>query len=360
VSEEGKRRQLGRGLNALFGDETADYAELDRVRGTKPVPIEFLQPGQFQPRRHFDEEEISGLVESIRANGILQPILVRRLPESPDRFEIVAGERRWRAAQKAALHEVPVIVKDLDDGDALEIALVENLQRQDLAPLEEAEAYRRLMDDFGNTQEDLARRLGKSRSHIANTVRLLELPGPVKNLMEEGKLSAGHARALLGAKDAEGLAHRIVARGLNVRQAEALARGGKEGKRKAAGKDADTKALEAEVSNLLGLKVTINHRGAGGVVMIGYHTLEQLDELLRRLSHPVPAGRPRREAVEGPGPAESETRFESETILPAPEEPHEEAAGAPQTDAPQTDAAQTDADQTAEPEPGEASPPGSA
>jgi len=292
VSEDGKRKQLGRGLSALFGDEGADYAELDRVRMSKPVPIEFLQPGRFQPRRRFDEAEIEGLVESIRANGILQPILVRRVPESPDRFEIVAGERRWRAAQKAALHEVPVIVKDLADGDALEIALVENLQRQDLAPLEEAEAYRRLIDEFAHTQEDVARVLGKSRSHIANTVRLLELSDPVKKLVDEGKLSAGHARALLGARNAEKLARQIVSRGLNVRQAENLARGEKgEGKRKAPAKDADTRALEAEVSNLLGLKVTINHRGAGGVVMIGYHTLEQLDELLRRLSHPVPVGK---------------------------------------------------------------------
>ena len=288
MTEEGKRKQLGRGLSALFGDEGADYAELDRVRVSKPVPIEFLQPGRFQPRRHFDEAEIEGLVDSIRANGILQPILVRRLPESPDRFEIVAGERRWRAAQKAALHEVPVIVKELADGDALEIALVENLQRQDLAPLEEADAYKRLMAEFGHTQEDVARVLGKSRSHIANTVRLLELSDPIKKLIDEGKLSAGHARALLGARNAEKLAHQIVARGLNVRQAEHMARGEKEeGKRKAPMKDADTRALEAEVSNLLGLKVTINHRGVGGVVMIGYHTLEQLDELLRRLSQPV-------------------------------------------------------------------------
>jgi ParB family chromosome partitioning protein len=307
MSEE-KRRQLGRGLSALFGDESADYAELDRVRVSKAVPIEFLQPGRFQPRRHFDEAEIEGLVESIRANGILQPILVRRLPESPDKFEIVAGERRWRAAQKAALHEVPVIVKELADGDALEIALVENLQRQDLGPLEEAEAYRRLMEEFGNTQEDLAGALGKSRSHIANTIRLLDLPEPVKKLVDEGKLSAGHARALLGAKEPEKLARQIVARNLNVRQTELLARGEKEGRRRAAGKDADTKALEAEVSNQLGLKVTINHRGAGGVVMIGYHTLEQLDDLLRRLSQPAPPARPKISVT-----VTSPSRFASET-----------------------------------------------
>lgn len=328
MSEE-KRRQLGRGLSALFGDENADYAELDRVRVSKPVPIEFLQPGRFQPRRHFDEAEIEGLVESIRANGILQPILVRRLPESPDKFEIVAGERRWRAAQKAALHEVPVIVKDLADGDALEIALVENLQRQDLGPLEEADAYRRLMDEFENTQEDLARALGKSRSHIANTIRLLDLPESVKKLVEDGKLSAGHARALLGAKDPEKLAHHIVARNLNVRQAETLARGDKEPKRVRTGKDADTKALESEVSKQLGLKVTINHRGAGGVVMIGYHTLDQLDELLRRLSQPAPAGRGKIGVT-----INAVSRFGAETISPAAR--NDDAEPAPDSDARET------------------------
>lgn len=295
MSEEGKRRQLGRGLSALFGDEEADYAELDRVKAAKTVPVEMLQPGRFQPRRRFDEQEIQGLVESIRANGILQPILVRRLAESPDRFEIVAGERRWRAAQKASLHEVPVIVKELTDEDTLEISLVENLQRQDLNAIEEAEAYRRLIDEFENTQEDLARALGKSRSHIANTVRLLELPDKVKTLVTEGKLSAGHARALLGAPDPGALARAIVAKGLNVRQAEQLARGEKPGgkTRAAAAKDADTKALEAEMTSRLGLKVMINHRGQGGMVMIRYQTLEQLDDLLRRLSNPGNGAQPR-------------------------------------------------------------------
>jgi len=304
--EEGKRRQLGRGLSALFGDEGADYAELDKLRVNKAVPIELLQPGRFQPRHRFDEDEIRGLVDSIRANGILQPILVRRLPESPDKFEIIAGERRWRAAQKASLHEVPVIVKELDDASAIEIALVENLQRQDLTAIEEAEAYKRLLEEFGNTQEDLARTLGKSRSHIANMVRLLELPESVRELINDGKLTAGHARALIGNPDAEKLAKQIVARGLNVRQVEQLTRGEKEGKPKQATamKDADTRALEAEVSNLLGLKVSINHHGAGGMVMVVYKTLEQLDELLRRLSQP--GGRNRR--------AESPTRSDIEMM----------------------------------------------
>jgi len=294
MSDDGKRRQLGRGLSALFGDEEADYAELDRVKAAKTVPIEMLQPGRFQPRRRFDEQEIQGLVDSIRANGILQPILVRRLPESPDKFEIVAGERRWRAAQKASLHEVPVIVKELTDEDTLEISLVENLQRQDLNAIEEAEAYRRLIDEFENTQEDLSRALGKSRSHIANTVRLLDLPEKVRALVTEGKLSAGHGRALLGAPDPEALARTIVSRGLNVRQAEQLTRGEKPGgKKRVAEKDADTKALEAEIAGRLGLKVMINHRGQGGMVMIRYQTLEQLDDLVRRLSNPGTGPRPR-------------------------------------------------------------------
>lgn len=298
TADEGKRRQLGRGLSALLGEESEDYAELDRLRLSKTVPVEFLQPSRFQPRRRFDEEEIRGLVDSIRANGILQPILVRRITDQPDRFEIIAGERRWRAAQAAKLHEVPVIIKDLSDGDALEIALVENLQRQNLTPLEEAEAYRRLMEEFSHTQEDLARALGKSRSHIANTLRLLGLPEPVRTLLDEGKLTAGHGRALLAAADPARLAEQVVSKGLNVRQTETLAQGKKRAPRPAAHaeKDADTIALENEVSNLLGLKVAINHHPAGGTVTIRYQTLEQLDEILRRLSHVPHAARPARPA----------------------------------------------------------------
>jgi ParB family chromosome partitioning protein len=290
-AEDSKRRELGRGLSALLGEESEDYAELDRVRLTKPVPIEFLSPSRFQPRHRFDEGEIQGLVESIRENGILQPILVRRVAGAPERFEIVAGERRWRAAQTAKLHEVPVIIKDLSDGDALEIALVENLQRQDLTPVEEAEGFRRLMEEFTHTQEGLAKAVGRSRSHIANTVRLLALPDSVKDMLENGRLSAGHGRALLGAADPVARAREVVARGLNVRQTEHLVRAEKAPPRKTARpeKDTDTLALEKEISRLLGLKVSISHRQRGGTVTIRYKTLEQLDGVLQRLSHTPPA-----------------------------------------------------------------------
>jgi ParB family chromosome partitioning protein len=298
-AEDSRRKQLGRGLSALFGAEEADYAELERAGMT--VAVEFLQPSRFQPRHRFDEEEIKGLVDSVRENGILQPILVRRAADSAERYEIIAGERRWRAAQLAKLHEVPVIVKDLSDGDALEIALVENLQRQDLTPLEEAEGFQRLMAEFSHTQESLGRGLGKSRSHIANTIRLLGLPETVKAMIEDGRLSAGHARALLGAQDPEALARRVVARGLNVRQTEALVQAEKAPPRRAAAKDADTLALERDLAERLGLNVAINHRGAGGTLTIRYRTLEQLDDVVQRLSH----------APEAPdqGPGEGEREF---------------------------------------------------
>jgi ParB family chromosome partitioning protein len=282
-------RRLGRGLSALLGQESADYASLDRVRLSKMVPIEFLQPGPFQPRRRFVEEELAALAESIRANGILQPILVRRRGMQPNAYEIVAGERRWRAAQLAKLHEVPVIIRDIADREALELALVENLQRENLSPLEEAEGYHRLMQEFRNTQEELAEHVGKSRSHIANMLRLLTLPGDVKELVDSGALSAGHARALIGAPNALMLAKRVVAQGLSVRQTERLAAARKRPARPAKAKrpdlrDSDTVALERDLSNLLGLKVAISFDGTGGDVTIHYSTLEQLDALLQRLT----------------------------------------------------------------------------
>ena len=205
----GKRNQLGRGLSALLGNESNDYAELDRVRAGKNVPIEFLRPGRFQPRHRFDAGEINALAASITKNGILQPILVRRLPEEPNAFEIIAGERRWRAAQQAKLYEVPVVIRDFSDKEALEVALAENLQRQDLSPIEEGAGYRRLLEEFGYTQTDLADSLGKSRSHVANTIRLLDLPDAVRMLVDEGKLSAGHARALLAAREPVRLAEQV-------------------------------------------------------------------------------------------------------------------------------------------------------
>jgi ParB family chromosome partitioning protein len=252
------------------------------------LPVERLRPGKFQPRRRFDEDRIQDLVESIREKGVLQPILVRR--DGEDGYEIIAGERRWRAAQLAQLHEVPAIVNDLSDREAAEVALVENLQRQDLSPLEEAEGYRRLMDEFDHTQEDLAKAVGKSRSHVANTMRLLGLPDPVKGMLDDGRLTAGHARALLVADDTIGLAQQVVARGLNVRQTEKLVQDCAKPKKKAAAsaqapKDPDTAALERDLAALLGLKVTIKFHGKGGELTIAYGNLEQLDDILHRLSH---------------------------------------------------------------------------
>jgi ParB family chromosome partitioning protein len=292
-----KRNNLGRGLAALFGDEDEDYASLDRLRANKTVPIEHLHPSRVQPRLHFDEEALESLSESIREQGLLQPILVRRHPERPAEYEIVAGERRWRAAQRAQVHEVPIVIRELDDGAALELAIVENVQRQDLNPLEEAEGYRRLIDDFGHSQEKLSRVIGKSRPHIANTIRLLNLPEPIKALVREGRLSAGHGRALLTADAPESLAEEIVSRGLSVRETERLAAAGKEESRAPGsrsrgaaragtgrGKDTDTLALERDLSALLGLKVAIDIQGEGGSVTIHYETLEQLDDVLQRLN----------------------------------------------------------------------------
>ncbi len=292
MSEQVRRSNLGRGLSALFGEESGDYATLDRVRATKDVPTGQLHPNPRQPRHHFDDETIQELADSIKTNGLLQPILVRRHPERPSEYEIVAGERRWRAAQLAQLHQVPVVIRDLDDSQALELALVENLQRQDLSPLEEAEAFQRLMDEYNHRQEDLAGMLGKSRSFVANSLRLLTLPDGVKAALEAGKLTAGHARALVNAEDAEALAQKIIAKGLNVRQTEALLREGKSDGGDSRPqtvpsrpvKDADTLALERDLSELLGLKVSFEIKGQGGSLTIHYKTLEQLDDVLQRLN----------------------------------------------------------------------------
>jgi ParB family chromosome partitioning protein len=292
MSDSPKPRGLGRGLSALLDGGNEDYVSLDRARQGREVPIEALEPNRFQPRRRFDPEELENLASSIREKGVLQPIMVRRKADDPERYEIVAGERRWRAAQAAQLHRVPVIVKELSDSESLEVALVENIQRQDLNAIEEAEGYRRLLDDFGHTQDALAQLVGKSRSHVANSMRLLGLPDPVQVLVRDGSLSAGHARTLIGANDPEGLAQTIVRRGLSVRQAEKLSQdsGGKarRGKPAASADDgpyaADTRALENELSTKLGLPVKISFRNdEGGEVRIGYGSLEQLDDLCRRL-----------------------------------------------------------------------------
>jgi ParB family chromosome partitioning protein len=280
-----KRRNLGRGLNALLGGETDGETE-ERGRGPRMVPVESIEPSRVQPRRIFDKADLDTLTQSIREKGILQPILVRPIEGDGTKYELVAGERRWLAAQAARLHEVPIIVRELDDANALEIAIIENIQRADLTPLEEAEGYRRLMDEFNHTQEALSKVLGKSRSHIANTLRLMSLPASVKEMIDKREITAGHARALVSAKDPEALARDIVAKGLTVRDTERVTKSGKAGKKKkkGKGKSADAMALENDLSSLLGLGVTINTKGETGSMVIHFKTLEQLDDLIQRLS----------------------------------------------------------------------------
>jgi ParB family chromosome partitioning protein len=283
-----KRRTLGRGLAALMGDDSEDYAQLDRLRTSRAIAIDQLRPSAIQPRRQMQPDELQELAASIAERGVLQPILVRRVPDEPHAFEIIAGERRWRAAQLAQLHEVPAIVKDLDDGEALQVALIENLQRQDLNPLEEAEGYRRLMQEFGHSQENLAGRIGKSRSHVANTLRLLTLPEEVKALVDAGELTAGHARALIGSEAAGELAREVAARKLSVRDTEALAAQRREAPARPAAssaKDPDTLALERDLSALLAAKVEIRGRGKAGKLIVHYRSLEQLEALLEGLGY---------------------------------------------------------------------------
>ncbi len=288
MAEDGKRRTLGRGLSALFGED-AD-APPETRKATREIPIEQIRPGRYQPRRHFDPDAIATLAASIREKGILQPLLVRPLPHLINTYELIAGERRWRAAQQAQLHEVPVLIRDLSDRETLEIALIENLQREDLNPMEEADAYARLMNEFQHTQEELARAVGKSRSHVANTLRLLVLPETVRDHLTEGRLTAGHARSLIGLEQAENVARDIIARGLNVRQTEALVQRLRQptpaasAARKPSLLDADTIELERLVSAGLGLAVKIRHKGNGGDILIQYKNFDQLDHLIRKLS----------------------------------------------------------------------------
>ena len=283
------RSRLGRGLAALIGDVGDESAALERTRSQRRVPIEFVKPNPRNPRRQFDEAELDELAASIRERGIIQPILVRTARGSLDNFEIIAGERRWRAAQRAGQHEVPVVLLEVSDREALELAIIENVQRTDLNALEEAGGYQALADEFKYSQDDIAKIVGKSRSHVANTVRLLKLPDGVQGFIRAGKLSAGHARALLGQPDPEALAQAIVDQGLSVRQAEAVVQeratqAGKSPMRRPRGeKDADTVALEKRLSDALGLVVTIAHRGNGGELKIRYKTLDQLDGVIRRI-----------------------------------------------------------------------------
>jgi ParB family chromosome partitioning protein len=295
-----ERRGLGRGLSALMSDidptPTRKSAAPTRIAEIL-IPVERISPNPNQPRRIFTEDALNDLTASIRQRGIIQPLILRRDPRDADGYEIVAGERRWRAAQRAKLHEVPAIVRDLDDTEVLEIAIIENIQRADLNAVEEAAGYRQLMDRFGHTQEKLAEALGKSRSHIANLLRLLTLPEPVLELLREGKLSAGHARALVATHDPIGLAQQVVKRGLSVRQTEALAKGGAAKKptndNGAPTKDADTKVLEKDLAAALGMSVSIQNPpgSSSGSVTVRYKDLEQLDEVCRRLSVTTGAGK---------------------------------------------------------------------
>jgi ParB family chromosome partitioning protein len=291
-SEDGGsgKQRLGRGLSSLLGEDEGEQGSTDRLRQSRTVPIEQVTPGRFQPRRRFDDDGLSSLAESIREKGVLQPILVRRADDHDGAYEIIAGERRWRAAQRAQLHEIPVLVRTFEDNEALEIALIENIQRQDLTPLEEAEGYQRLIDDHGHTQEVIAQTVGKSRSHVANTLRLLSLPDGVRMLVDSGALTAGHARALLMAEDPGGLAHKVVAEGLSVRATEKLAKKPttESGKTSRVGggaaKDPDTLVLESDLTRELGLKVDIRHHENVGTLTLHFDTLDQFDLILGRLS----------------------------------------------------------------------------
>ena len=287
MADDGRSR-LGRGLAALMGDVGAEATTTpERARAQRRVPIEYLRPNPRNPRRNFSDAELDELAASIKERGIIQPVVVRPVRGAKDAYEIIAGERRWRAAQRAALHEIPIVPFEASDSEALELAIIENVQRTDLNPLEEAGGYQALASEYGHSHEDIAKIVGKSRSHVTNTLRLLKLPEPVKAYIHAGKISAGAARMLIGAADPEEMAREIVDRGLNVRQVEALAKdrapGSGKAVKKRAVKNADTIALERRVSNTLGLTVTVDHRSKGGVLHIHYRNLDQLEEVLRRL-----------------------------------------------------------------------------
>ncbi|HTY69480.1 MAG TPA: ParB/RepB/Spo0J family partition protein [Alphaproteobacteria bacterium] len=291
-------KQLGRGLSALLGEAAGEATSSAAARATKLIPVASIRPGTFQPRRNFTKDEMDELVASVRQQGVLQPVLLRKDPRNPQGYELIAGERRWRAAQLAQLHEIPAVVRELNDRQSLEAALVENLQRSDLSDIEEARAYRRLMDDFGHTQEKIAEALGKSRPYVANAIRLLELPERVQQMIETGAITAGHGRLLVGAHNAAELAAQWADSHITVREAEAVMRGTKPAKVKLRGakkhgkaggevlRDANTLDLERRVATALGMKVSILHKkGApSGVFQIFYQSLDQLDDILERLN----------------------------------------------------------------------------
>ncbi|MBB6181416.1 ParB/RepB/Spo0J family partition protein [Pseudorhizobium flavum] len=288
MSDDLSKRRLGRGLAALIGQMDQPLpvdAAPKEISADRMVPIEYVSRNPRNPRRQFDEAELQDLASSISQHGIVQPVVVRPVG---DRYEIIAGERRWRAAQLAGLHEIPVIVRDVDDRTALEIAIVENVQRADLNPLEEALGYDQLIAEYGYTQNDLGGIIGKSRSHVANSLRLLKLPEPVRDMLASGELSAGHARALVTTSNPVSLARTIVAKGMSVRDAERLAQNdikaqSEPNQSKVEKKDSDTLALERTLSDSLGLEVRINHKGGPGQIRINYRTLDQLEEICRLL-----------------------------------------------------------------------------
>ncbi|PSL17966.1 ParB/RepB/Spo0J family partition protein [Shimia abyssi] len=293
MADKKKPRGLGRGLSALMADVTEDANPQDvgaSRRAGLMVPIEAIVPNPDQPRRDFTQEQLDDLANSIREKGVIQPLIVRSKEDG--RYEIVAGERRWRASQMAQLHELPVVVRDYDDTEVLEIAIIENIQRADLNPVEEAMGYRQLMDKFGHTQERVSEALGKSRSHIANLMRLLQLPEDVQSMLKSGDLTAGHARALITTENASELAKKIVSSGLSVRQTEALVKktqvpkSDSKPRSQKPNKDADTVALEGDLSANIGMKVAVNHKvgGESGQLTIQYTTLDELDELCRILT----------------------------------------------------------------------------
>ncbi|SMX47087.1 ParB/RepB/Spo0J family partition protein [Actibacterium lipolyticum] len=294
MSKKPEKRGLGRGLSALMADVSLDDGQKTDAaaprRADLNVPIEKLFPNPDQPRRRFSPEALEELAASIREKGVIQPLIVRENRRKAETFEIIAGERRWRASQMAQLHEVPVIIRELDDTEVLEVAIIENIQRADLNPVEEAQGYRQLMDRFGHTQEKLAEALSKSRSHIANLMRLLQLPEEVQEYLQEGQISAGHARALITTENPAALAREVIAKGLSVRETEKLAKGPKPTKARTAApageKDADTRALENDLSANLGMKVAIDHADGqeSGKLVISYKTLEDLDDLCRVLT----------------------------------------------------------------------------
>lgn len=288
TERKAERRGLGRGLSALMAEVSPDAASSERPR-EQNLPVEKLVANPDQPRRHFDDTALAELANSIREKGVIQPLIVR--PKG-DMFEIVAGERRWRAAQRAQVHEVPVIIREFTDTEVLEVGIIENIQRADLNPVEEAMGYRALIERFGHTQEHLSQAMGKSRSHIANLMRLLTLPAEVQSMLREGKLTAGHARALITADDPAMLARKVVLEGLSVRQTESLLKTpdsqNKKAKPKVYDKDADTRALENDLSAALGMPIDLEYAGGGrGKVTISFKSMEQLDRLCKILGTPV-------------------------------------------------------------------------